>query len=92
MRIVEILAPYAYLVAIIPLWAACVCLSIGSLFIVRRLRELKVAIANLQAANERQFHGELLRKRSTNGAEPSSSEDGEGYVSSNPKKRPFSVV
>jgi hypothetical protein len=92
MRIVEILAPYAYLLAIIPLWIACLCLSIGSLFVVRRLRELKVALANLQAVHERQFHEELLKRRSTNGAQPLSSAEEEGNISPIPRKRPLSVV
>jgi hypothetical protein len=92
MRIVDILAPYAYLLTIIPLWIACLCLSIGSLFVVRRLRELRLTLANLQAIHERQFHEDLVRKRSSSGVDTNSSEDGDGYVSPIPKKRPLSVV
>jgi hypothetical protein len=66
MRLLEnisLMGPYSFLVAVIPLWIACVCLCVCSFLIVRHLHRLSRSLASIRSNNERQFLEEL-RKRS----------------------------
>jgi hypothetical protein len=57
---------YSYLLAVIPLWIACVCLCVSTFLIVRRLDKLSRSVASMRSGNERQFLGELRKQNQDN--------------------------